>query len=72
MQTRLFYIIWIFAKAKIFLHFAEGKLSLRQRRIITLPKADYHSAQPTESLPIIYVIRNYSSLFPAVFKIRTN
>ena len=41
--------------------------------------ADYHSAEgrlsfgaADESLPIIYVIRNYRSFFPAMFKIRTN
>ena len=34
----------IFASAKIFLHFAEGKLSFTRSVIIILPQADYHSA----------------------------
>ena len=69
---RLFYYNLDFRLAKIYLHFAKGKLSFCRRQIIIHAKRDYHSAKPTALLPIIYIIRNNRSLFPAVLEVGTD
>ena len=61
------FFTYIFCRRQIIIHAKRDYHSAKP--IIILPKADHHSAKPTALLPIIYIIRNYSPLFPAVLEV---